>query len=60
MRENRLLNKQEVCEILKISIGSLDGLMKRGKINYIKFDRSVRFRIDEVRNLIIKNLIENE
>ena len=60
MINNRLLDKREVCQILKISIGSLDRMMKRKEINYIKFDRSVRFRMEEVKNLIIKNLIKNE
>ena len=50
-------SKKEVCEILRISIGSLDGLMKRGEINYVKINRSVRFRIEEVRSLINKNLV---
>tara|TARA_R110002153_G_scaffold197975_1_gene351496 strand:+ start:474 stop:644 length:171 start_codon:yes stop_codon:yes gene_type:complete len=54
---NKLLSKKEVCEILRISIGSLDGLMKRGEINYVKINRSVRFRIEEVRSLINKNLV---
>lgn len=50
--ENRLLNKKQVCEILNISLPSLDGLMKRKEINYIKFSRSVRFEINEVERII--------
>ena len=59
MMESSLLNKKEVCEILNISIGSLDGMMKRGEINYIKFNRSVRFKINEVKSLIHENLVIN-
>jgi predicted DNA-binding transcriptional regulator AlpA len=50
--ENRLLSKKEVCDILSISLGSLDGLMKRNEINYVKFNRNVRFEINEVNRLI--------
>lgn len=57
MEEKRLLNKKDVCDILKISIGSLDGLMKRNQINYVKFDRSVRFKIEEVNKLINSKVI---
>jgi predicted DNA-binding transcriptional regulator AlpA len=55
--ENRLLNKREVCDSLGISLGSLDGLMKRKEINYIKFDRNVRFEINEVERLINKKKV---
>lgn len=58
MMKNRLLDKKEVCEILKISVGSLDGMMKRGEINYIKFNRSVRFEIDEVISVINENVVD--
>ena len=40
MINNRLLDKREVCQILKISIVSLDRMMKRKEINYIKFEKS--------------------
>ena len=50
--ENRLLSKKEVCNILNISLGSLDGLMKRNEINYVKFNRNVRFELNEVNRLI--------
>ena len=35
----RLLNKRDVCDILNISRGSLDGLMKGNIVKYVKFDR---------------------
>ena len=52
MEENKLLDKKDVCNMLKISVGSLDGLMRRNEISYVKFDRSVRFKIEEVNKLI--------
>ena len=53
--ENRLLNKKDVCEYLGISLGNLDGMIKKRKINYIKLDRLVRFRKKDLENLISKN-----
>ena len=47
-----LLSKREVCEILRISIGSLDRMMKKKEINYIKFERSVRFEVNEIDRLL--------
>ena len=59
--ENRkLLSKKNVCEILQLSIGSLDGMMKRGEINYIKFGRSVRFELNEINRIINKNVVSYE
>ena len=55
--EEKLLNKKDVCDMLKISVGSLDGLMKKNQINYIKFDRSVRFKLEEVNKLINSRVV---
>ena len=55
--ESKLIDKKEVCNILNISLGSLDGLMKRRKINYIKFDRSVRFKKEDVLEVINENYV---
>lgn len=55
--ESKLIDKKEVCNILNISLGSLDGMMKRRKINYVKFDRSVRFKKDDVLEVINKNYV---
>ena len=47
-----LLSKNDVCNILRISIGSLDRMMKRKEINYIKFSRNVRFEVEEIDRLL--------
>ena len=52
MMNRELLSKREVCEILRISIGSLDRMMKKKEINYIKFERSVRFEVNEIDRLL--------
>jgi excisionase family DNA binding protein len=58
--ESRLLNKKDVCNYLGISLGSLNGLIKRRKINYVKFERSVRFKKEDIDNVVNKNLVSYE
>jgi excisionase family DNA binding protein len=54
---SRLLNKKEVCNILGISRGSLDNMMKENEIKYIKFERSVRFKKEDIDSLINSKII---
>lgn len=42
-KEEVLLNKRELSEYLNCSMGTIDNLMKEGKINYIKLGKMVRF-----------------
>ena len=58
--ENRLLNKKDVCEYLGISLGNLDGMIKKRKINYIKLDRLVRFRKKDLESILLKNEVNYE
>jgi hypothetical protein len=48
----QLLTKRDVCDIMKISIGKLDGLIKDSKIKYLKIQKSVRFTQRDVDNYI--------
>ena len=57
---SRLLSKKDVCEYLGISLGNLDGMIKRRKIDYIKFDRLVRFRKEDVESIVLKNKVNYE
>jgi excisionase family DNA binding protein len=54
---SRLLNKEDVCSIMNISKGSLDKLMRENRIKYIKFERSVRFKKEDVDSLIDSKII---
>lgn len=54
---SRLLNKEDVCSIMNISKGSLDKLMRENRIKYIKFERSVRFKKEDVESLIDSKII---
>jgi excisionase family DNA binding protein len=42
------LDKKQVCSVLKISSATLNRMLKRGKIKYRKFGRSVRFRVEDI------------
>jgi len=44
------LSKRELCELLKMSIGKINMMIKEGKINYYKIGKLVRFKKDEVVN----------
>ena len=41
--EGVLLNKRELSEYLNCSMGTIDNLMKEGRIKYIKIGKMVRF-----------------
>lgn len=57
----RLLNKEDVCNILDIHVATLNNYMKEGKLPYIKMDSSrrgnVRFKQEDVSKLINDNYI---
>ena len=46
--EEVLLNKRELSEYLNCSMGTIDNLMKEGKINYIKIGKMVRFDKNDI------------
>jgi len=45
---SKLKTKEEVVEVLNLSIGKIDKMMKLNQIPYYKIDKSVRFDLDEV------------
>ena len=46
--EEVLLNKKELSEYLNCSMGTIDNLMKGGRINYIKIGKMVRFDKEDI------------
>ena len=46
--EEMLLNKKELSEYLNCSMGTIDNLMKEGRINYIKIGKMVRFDKEDI------------
>jgi len=54
----KLINKKELCEIMGISIGKVDGLIKDNKISYLKIGKNVRFRDIDIKSYINRNYKE--
>ena len=52
--ENKFYNKKQLSEYLGISIGKIDKMMKNKNIEYFKFGKSVRFKIDDINNWVTK------
>ena len=46
--EEVLMTKKELSEYLNCSIGTIDNLMKEGKIKYIKLNKMVRFDKEDI------------
>ena len=54
----KLINKKELCEIMGISIGKVDGLIKDNKIRYLKIGKNVRFRDIDIKSYLNRNYKE--
>jgi len=54
----KLINKKELCELMGISIGKVDGLIKDNKIRYLKIGKNVRFRDIDIKSYINRNYKE--
>jgi excisionase family DNA binding protein len=54
----KLFKKKELCEIMGVSIGKIDFLMKENKIGYLKIGKNVRFREDDLDKYLNKNYKE--
>ena len=53
---NRLLNKKEVGEFMNVSIGKVDLMMSDG-LKYIKMNRNVRFRMEDINEYINQKVV---
>ena len=54
----KLFKKKELCEIMGVSIGKIDFLMKENKISYFKIGKNVRFREVDLNQFLNKNYKE--
>ena len=54
--DNKLLRKIDVCEMLGVSIGKVDLMMEDG-LKYIKLNRNVRFRIEDVNEYLNNKIV---
>jgi len=54
-----LLTIKEVMEKLKVSRITVHNLRRSGKLKSVQFGRAVRFRSDDVKDLIVKSVSKN-
>lgn len=52
LRQRRILEINEAAEYLGCSCGTLHNLVADGKLNPVRFDRRMRFDIDDLERLI--------
>lgn len=55
---SKYYSKNELCEVLGVSIGKVDLMMGDG-LKYVKFGRNVRFRDIDVEEYMGNRLINN-
>ena len=64
LTQQKLYTKKDILNLFQISLGTLDGMIKRKEINYLKFGNgrgsSVRFTEDDINNLCNKSRVVNE
>lgn len=62
--KDKLYTKKDVLNIFQISLGKLDGMIKRKEINYLKIGNgrgsSVRFTEEDLNKICNKSRIVNE
>lgn len=56
MIENRLLNKRELSEYMGVSMGKVELMMSDG-LKYIKMNRNVRFRMDDINDYLNQRVV---
>ena len=54
--DNKLLRKIDVCEMLGVIIGKVDLMMDDG-LKYIKLNRNVRFRVEDVNEYLNNKIV---
>lgn len=54
----KLYKKKELCEIMGVSIGKIDFLIKENEISYFKIGKNVRFREIDINKYLNKNYKE--
>ena len=51
---NRLSTKPEIANYLRVSVRTLEKMMRNGNVPFIKLNRTVRFRLEDVLECIRK------
>lgn len=55
-----LLTTKETCQVLKISLRSLQSYRDRGLIPFIQFGREVRFRPEDLQQFLMDHFIKTQ
>jgi len=50
--EKEMLDKHDVERILKVSPGTVNNMMRRGELPYVKIGKVVRFREEDIDRII--------
>lgn len=50
--DNKLFTKKEILELLKVSLPTLNRIMAKGEIGYVKVRTQVRFRQVDIDNYL--------
>ena len=58
MAKDELFTKKDVLELLKISTATLDRIMKKKEIPYIKLERKVLFRKSDIDKFLESRLVK--
>lgn len=54
-RQKRILDMEEAAEYLGCSVGTIHNLVADGKLNPVRYDRRMRFDIEDLDRLIEKS-----
>tara|TARA_R110000803_G_scaffold197974_2_gene261662 strand:- start:3849 stop:4070 length:222 start_codon:yes stop_codon:yes gene_type:complete len=54
--DSKLLRKKDVCEMFGVSLGKVDLMMDDG-LKYIKLNRNVRFRLEDLNEYIDNKIV---
>lgn len=53
---NKLLNKKQLSEYMGVSMGKVELMMSDG-LKYIKMNRNVRFRMEDINDYLNKRVV---
>ena len=52
IQKRRLLSKRDLYEMLDVSLGTVNNMIKENRIPYYKIGKSVRFNYEEIDNFL--------
>jgi excisionase family DNA binding protein len=52
IQRRKLLSKRDLYEMLDVSLGTVNNMIKENRIPYYKIGKSVRFNYEEINNFL--------